>query len=447
MWLDDRVKYPMSFFIEVKLSGEVDRDVMETSLSSALQRHPLLTAHLKTSLMGSPRWLDAQDIAEIDWSDGSPNLPSLIDRFIDLKSHSGLRIWGNVGPETTRLVFQFHHAVTDGIGAIEFIGDLLAYYGKATCGINEAPELAPVSLETLSKRGQLWEPGHEHQKLFSHLMWWTAELGSSYPTGLQFETKQAEPVNDPFVTRILDGKQTRKLKREATRQGCTPNELYTLAMFQSLRQWALNQGDGSDRQAIRVGIPFSLRTVSHEDSPAANILSYMFLTRRSRDIKDIEQTLQYIHQTSADVLNSGDHALMIWILGKIRKVPGMMKAMTAVPTRYATAMLANVGDVKRALRNRFPLDRGRCVAGNIVLEHLLGAAPTRPGTHLGLSLGHYAGKLYMNLNCDPWYCSAMEANQLADLYVNSLQQLITPSTESPNHQAEMNAPVIVRSQD
>lgn len=447
MRLDDRPNYPMSFFIEIKLSGDINPESMDASLKSALKRHPLLTAHVDTPLFGRARWLDAKDFPQISWFDGRPILPAVADRFVDLRKTSGLRIWAGINPGETRIVFQFHHAVTDGLGAIQFIGDLLAYYGQKTCGTDEAPELAPVNRQVLRDRGQLSEPGHEHQRVISHLLWWCTHLACNYPTGIKFPSNRNDQFNDPFVTRIIDSKTTRKLKKEATKKGGTPNEIYTLAMFQLLRQWNIQHSAASDHSAVRVGIPITLRTANHQEAPAANVLSYMLLTRKFHDIENADQTMEYISRTSADVLNSGDHALVTWTIGVFDKFPGLLRAVTHVPARYATAMLANVGDVKRALRNRFPMDRGRCVAGNLILEHLLGAAPTRPGTHLGLSLGHYAGKLYMNLNCDPWKCSRVDAEKMADHYVDLLEQMVSSSTYHTTDGSKLDQPASTVPQD
>ncbi|RLS57696.1 MAG: hypothetical protein DWH91_03885 [Planctomycetota bacterium] len=145
--------------------------------------------------------------------------------------------------------------------------------------------------------------------------------------------------------------------------------------------------------------------------------------------------LRYIHETSQNVLISGESGLTPWAMGGLRCIPGLLKLTSCAPIRFCTAMLANVGDIRRQFRSRFILDQGRCVAGNVVLEHLLGAAPIRPGTWLGLSLGNYAKKLYINLNCDPRRYSPADSNRLADLFVNTILELTQPDSESRSARA------------
>ena len=80
------------------------------------------------------------------------------------------------------------------------------------------------------------------------------------------------------------------------------------------------------------------------------------------------------------------------------------------------------------------------MAGNIILEYLLGAAPIRPGTWLGLSLGIYAKKLFINLNCAPLRYSSEDSNRLADLFVSSLLDLAQTTSQAGSSHAGERAP-------
>ena len=90
----------------------------------------------------------------------------------------------------------------------------------------------------------------------------------------------------------------------------------------------------------------------------------------------------------------------------------------------ATSVLANVGDVKRQLNCRFPLKKGKCVAGSLTLEGLFGAAPIRRGTTIGISLGTYAGDLLVNFNCDRNLFGKEQSEQFADLFISHMKQLV-----------------------
>jgi len=450
MLTDDRRDYPMAFFIEIDLGGELSREAFMAALERALPRHPLLTARAESSWRGW-HWIDSQIPPKVEWFVGDPQLPGPEDRSFDLRRESGLRLWGGISAGRARVIFQFHHAVTDGVGAMQFLGDLLAYYGQATCREGEeTPELAPIDPSQLLHRGQIWEPGHGHPHLLRSLLWWMWHIAPVIPADIarrltgrpaaptredESGAKDASPIErkapSPFVTRILESDDVAAIKRAAAVKGVTPNEIYILAMYQTLQRWNRECGRNVKSEQYRVGIPVGLRTHRHADSPAANVLSYMFLTKPSRDLNDPDRLLQSIHTMSQDVLHGGDSGLIPWSLGWIRRVPGLLNLIVHTPIRFCTAMLSNVSDVRRQLRCRFPLKRGRCVAGNVTLEGLLGAAPIRPGTYLGLSLGTYAKRLFINLNCDPRRFSTEDANALADLFVGEIRRQYAPEKASP----------------
>ncbi len=448
MVTDDRLEYPMTFFLDVGLAGALCRSSFEQALQQALWRHPLLTSSVESRWTGI-YWVDSQLAPTIRWSEGEPQPPSQQERFVDLRQTSGLRIWTGVTEVRARIVFQFHHAATDGVGAIGFIGDLLAFYGQLTCeNPSRSPELGLIEPDRLLQRGQLWEPDHRPRRLFRRLAKWAWKLATALPTDLATRPDSSWPAShmmqdppspaevvSPFVTRILNTEQVLSIKAAADEQGCTTNDLYTLALFRTLERWNRLCGRTTSREAYRVGLPVTLRTPRHQDSSAANILSYMFLTRRGSEVSDQRQMLRYIHETSQNVLISGESGLTPWAMGGLRCIPGLFRLTSCAPIRFCTAMFANVGDIRRHFRSRFILDQGRCVAGNVVLEHLLGVAPIRPGTWLGLSLGTYAKKLYINLNCDPRRYSPADSNRLADLFVNTVLELTQPNSESSSSRA------------
>jgi hypothetical protein len=404
--------------------------------------------------MGGVFWIDSQLLPDIQWAEGDPQLPPPRERFIDLRRTAGVRVWAGVAKDFTRVVFQFHHAATDGIGAIQFIGDLLACYGLLTCeNPRLAPELSPLQHNGLIHRGQPWEPEHRPRRLLHRLAMWTWKLARVIPTDLAARQvvseapcpriKDAPPASDAaslFVTRILSPEQVLSIKAAADSRGCMSNDLYTLAMFHALEKWNRSCGRTTDHEAYRVGLPVTLRTPRHDDSPAANILSYMFLTHKGSELSDHQQMLRHIHETSHSVLISSDSGLVCWSMGVMKRIPGMLRLASCSPVRFCTTILANVGDVRRHFRSRFSLDKGRCVAGNIILEYLLGAAPIRPGTWLGLSLGIYAKKLFINLNCAPLRFSSEDSNRLADLFVSSLLDLVQTTSQAGSSHAGERAP-------
>jgi hypothetical protein len=89
---------------------------------------------------------------------------------------------------------------------------------------------------------------------------------------------------------------------------------------------------------------------------------------------------------------------------------------------FCTAIVTNAGDIGRQFYARFPLQDGRCVAGNVTLEALIASPTIRPKTRLAICVLTYAGSLSIGVRCDPFCFTPEQAEELADSFVNRLKQ-------------------------
>ena len=93
LW-DDRPDYPMVFAFQLKLSGELHREVFESSLDEALSRHPLLCTLVKSSAHSGPVWMLTEGLKPtVNWDVLSAEISSPRGERIDLNSEVGLRVW------------------------------------------------------------------------------------------------------------------------------------------------------------------------------------------------------------------------------------------------------------------------------------------------------------------------------------------------------------------
>lgn len=251
---------------------------------------------------------------------------------------------------------------------------------------------------------------------------------------LQAETKQ--PL---FRTHFVERAEVKTFCSAAKNLGVTLNELLSLAMFKTLHEWNSKTGRNAKRDVYRIGLPASMRTPDHDESPAANIVSYILLTRRGHQVDDSEAMLDFIASESRQVLNGRETGLVLLSIETGNFIPGLMRLLCRLPVCMATTVLANVGDVKRQLRNRFPIRKGKCVAGNVTLKYLLGAAPVRPGTHVATSVGKYAGRLIINLNCDPLFFTSAEADQFAATFLQKIRLLAKGKTQAKSNTPRIEA--------
>lgn len=108
----------------------------------------------------------------------------------------------------------------------------------------------------------------------------------------------------------------------------------------------------------------------------------------------------------------------------------------------ATAVFTNVLDPTL----RFPLPRrqGKLVVGDSILEKLEGFAPLRPKTHAAFAALMYAGRITVNLSCDPDCFDAPCGQELLDTYVRRVRA----SLEEADQPAQAGGPrFVVRRSD
>jgi NRPS condensation-like uncharacterized protein len=428
MLADDRDDYPMAFVIAVDVTGELLRKAFEKALQAALERHPLLTCLVRRAGRRGLYWTPAPGIRPgLDWKEDDSELACPRGERIDLAREPGIRVWVRKQSEQSRITFQFHHSATDGIGGMQFIGDLLASYGMFTAEPGqESPELAPVDVNQLTCRNVTQDSAsrfqyvkHAARTFYRLLQAVPLPVAIRQRDRLRTGTDRRFPA---FLTRTFSRDVHSELKKLAAGKSVTPNDLLVWTLFRTVGEWNVLQGVKFDNRILRAAIPVSLRTWQHDQTPAANHLSYLFLDQSAETNDD--ESLQAIHQKTGSIMSEPESAAFVTGIGIGLRVPGLVPAVLKWHPCFASFVMANVGDVKRQFRATFPLKQGRVVAGNIRLEALHGAAPVRRNTRLAVSLGVYAGTLIVNVHCDPRCFNQAESESLTELFADNIRALV-----------------------
>ncbi len=432
MLADDTADYPMSFVVAIDVSGDLRREPFEAALEATLGRHPLFGCRVARLPGRGWCWVPTPGLApRLDWEEAEVPSECARGERIDLTREVGLRIRVRHERARARVSFQFHHATTDGLGSMQFIGDLLAIYGQMTAAPGEeVPELEPLEPQFLTGRARKWPTASDPQRHFLlRMAGRTLELLGRFPVSLAAPHRsgprlRSDPQAPAFVSRFFPRDVYQGLKARAAACGVSVNDLLVLDMFQTIRAWNRLWGRKENWSWYRIGVPLSLRTPQDDPMPAANLLSFMFLTRRARDCDGAreEKLLKFIHGESEFVVQGDSRLMFTYGVRLLLNFPGLLRGLLRVPICQATAILSNVGDVRRAFRARFPLKQGRCVAGNVRLEALLGASPIRHKTRIAVALGTYAGALFVNMQCDRRFFTPDEAEQLADLFAEQIRR-------------------------
>lgn len=428
---DDRPEYPMTFASNVYLTGELDRTAFIGALEDALEMHPLMGAIIGPGKQGKLCWLRSDTpMPAIDWAEYDVPVSFRDGEGIDLQQENGLRVWVRVGDGRTRLVLQFHHACTDGTGAHRFIGDLLAGYGIRTAGEGEPRPQLPTYDQQLLKGRRLKLA--EHGRLFEMAPIIRRGLGQAYHVFAKKITPlavsrggltrdlEAEEGFPGVVSKRLDRHQHQALRERASQMGVMLNDLLTAEMFFAMREWNLHHG-GKASQRLRIMMPSDMRDTSDYAMSAANMTSYNFITRKIGRRDRVEDLVKSIRDETARIKNENRGKLFIDSIMICNRVPGLLPYLLSGQRCLSTVTLSNMGDPTRRFLATFPRHKGKVVAGNLTLEHMLGVSPLRAMTRAAVSIVSLYRELFVNVRCDPHLMSVSDSRQLLDIYTSRLE--------------------------
>jgi NRPS condensation-like uncharacterized protein len=444
MLTDDRPSHPMVFVMVVDVVGELTQSPFAQSLRELIAAHPLLGCRVEKLPGKGWCWVPFENVPDVlDWSaaeEAATEFVPAVER-IDLLNQPGIRVRVVASATRARIVLHLHHSCSDGIGALHLVGELFARYGQKTAESGgKRPQFEPTEISKLLQRENydVGEAATQRQKKslmrvlgkISRLLFrFPIKLASSAEMKCSGSESQrslapASTQNTHAIqSRILPRSVNRALRAAATERDVSINDLFISEMMLLIRDWNRRSGKRDGEGWIRLAIPLSMRTGLHERMPATNIVSYALVTRRAEMCDHPDQLLASIHQQTSDVLYNREGIVCLKLFRVLRKIPGAMKLFLGAKSVFCTMVLANVGDVRRRFSGRFPLDKGRWVAGNVVIEQIHGVAPVRPNTRAAMSIGEYAGDLSISLRADGLVLNASDSEQFLNEFLERLQTL------------------------
>src|SRR5690606_6076716 len=95
--------------------------------------------------LGLPHWVAAATrTASMEWNESEPLQPPGKIPVLDLSLSPGLHMQVQAMPEQTHVRIWFHHACCDGLGALQFIEELLLIYDAHLRGTDVQQNLRPL---------------------------------------------------------------------------------------------------------------------------------------------------------------------------------------------------------------------------------------------------------------------------------------------------------------
>lgn len=429
--LDDRPSFPMNFFLGLTFDGRLCYDVWNSAIRKALALHPLLHANVEKTGKNHFQWTRSlESPPQIELQEPS----SSIGTYIDIERQTGLRITGSeVGDSEFSLLFQFHHSCCDGHGASQFINDVLLAYSQLTGGFDEP------STSTFEVEPNLSELRRRSRFGLTPLKF--AKVAPRQAVGLlgvrQFMMRKPQPLidNDHIfansvssppngypsrITHRFSVDQTQHLLQNSKRRSVTLNDLVARDLLLSIDEF-MGRSQASNDHWLRLTVPVSLRRYVSAEMPAANVLSFVFLERRRRDMDDPEQMLTSLNREMKRIKRNQLGLTFVMSLAAARRITGSLAGLMPNDEEcLATAVLTNPGIL---FGNSSLADQtGILAAGDLRLTDVEFIAPFRPNTCAAFSVYTYARQLRITTHFDSRVLGAGDAERLHSIFVRRVSK-------------------------
>lgn len=386
MLVEERPGFPTCFFLECRVGGPLDADLLRRAVAKAAERHPLLRSRVARG-RGQARWLPPDVGPALLWRPvaGDPWAP------LDLRRESGVRIVVlDDGPDRHRVVMQVHHATCDGIAACEYFGDVWAVYA----GLEPRP-FSPGRSGDVAPAAPVLASGSGTSPLdFAKFI--PSPLSRRPRAGSSGSRAHAVAVEPPYASLQFDAPFTARLRAAADRHGTALNDVLVAAVMRAVVGW--NAAAGRRASNVRITMPVSMRPVGAR-LPAANAIGYAFLDRRSAECGEFAALAGSIGAATRWILNTGAAAAFLGVLGWLAKRPGLLKILTRLPLCLSSVVFSNVGDISRRMRSGVPKRDGRDAPRDLVIDGFLGVPPLRPRTRAAVGGTTYANALALTCLC------------------------------------------------
>lgn len=423
LFLDSRPSYPLDFFVHVHVDGSIDPSTIAAGFRLALNQHTLLNASVRRNGKRCV-WVAAPQAPKVHFVERHTVGKTVPKTPIDIEHNAGVRCTVIRDVREAEFVFQFHHAATDGLGALGFITDVLLF-----CGRKSEPQLPePKRLEErLSERywsgyytGSLWNRVY---KSITGMLRTREFLGAKICPLLSHRPDVAQPRSDTDYPRYLSCNltktETETLKKAAIDSDVSLNTLVVGIAFQSFDEVRKASPGYDATEFIRIAIPGNLRyTRGNEELPAANFFSMTFPARNTRQIAS-QTFMQSLHQEIRAARENyffATFSLMLKVLGLL---PGVMHRIVNVKKCQATTLLTNLGT---ALYEFPRLNRDAVITvGDFSVQRLELVPPMRPFQTFAISTLEYAGRQTVTMSYDPRIHDDSEASSMFNAYLARLR--------------------------
>jgi hypothetical protein len=452
---DDRPNAPMTFTVVWRLAGHVDAERMRAAVENASRSHPLLGCRIRRG-----RWVPAAGGVPFRRVSAMASLRP--DReSIDASRDACLRatlVEPAADCEEAELRLTFHHAACDGVGAMEFSGDIFAAYrgsGTPAAAPSRSRRDAQADPSLLDDRGRLERPivpGATWRDAMRHFFAEGRRFMADRAVALPCERSgRSSSAADPVPVRFTS-EETAALRRCASGADATLNELLLAVLVAVIGRHCAAATRHHHGAWLGVVQPVSMRLPRATRLPACNNIGYAFLRRPLVDCDDWQALLPGVVQDTRAVTRLGLAGCFNDAVSLLGRLPEPLRRPLVRAMRPGTFVFSYLGDPVR----RFP--RGLRGAGGDVMPgpgqaagvdlggcrvvDFSGAPPPRPGTELAILASLFGQQLTLWLRPSAALSGSVSWTILTGAIDSAVRSLIAtePADRFPR---ERHGPMIV----
>ena len=455
-----------TFHVDLHLSGPFDRAAFEQAHDRAARRHPLLWAKLAGD-WHDLRWEPGGAPRPISWGDG----PHDGTAGLDLRAGAGMDVHGwdrpagdppggeiavaddadraDTGPVTV-IRYTWHHAVCDARGGRQYLIDKLSLYARLTGGdVQPPPRLDPARLAGRAVAPGSFGGGDTLTAAKSETSGWqkarnawgfhvlTPRPIAAPPDAVERGTTAGD-AGQLILDAPLSRGRTDALHAAAARRGVTTNDLAVAVLLHTLARWNDEFGPRDPHRPgpfspkrlspnrlrtdrLRVLIPVDVRTPADRRLPAANRVTFTFLSRPLADCRDLDAMLPEVAEELKLMRRTRIGLDFFHGIAVSSQSPRLFRWTSELPDCITSTVLSYPGELGgRAVGRRFPTRDGKLILGETVVERITGAPPVRKGLRAGFGIADYADRFTISVRADRRFFDEAAAADLLGRYVRGL---------------------------
>lgn len=429
----DSSGYPCALFVKLYFRGGLGQQPFEAAVRGASERHPLLRARIDRS-RAVPQWEICEQAAPtVTWQEAESGEPSGVDGadverpaidYLDIERR-GMQLYVQQGQATSVVWLQIHHACCDGLGAYQFVQDLLLLYASLTGDAAMSQRLPSLEPQRLARRGSLSLPRSKMAMLPRQAVGLSGvckfALHAPVPVLPNEREARDAPLASPYpaiCSHQFDQEISRKLGQQAQKKGVTTNELLCGCLFEALHAFRQQQAVAHPNEWLRLMIPMNLRQETEARLPAANVVSAIFLDRQGRAIESTDGLLRSIHHEMQIIKRNQLGFTFLMSLQARRWLPGGIRQGARGQKCNTTAVFTNLGRVLANTPLRWEQAGLQC--GDVWLERTEIAPPLTAFTSAGFGATWFGDRLAVALHYDPRPITSQDAGELLQAFVQGL---------------------------